>query len=172
MQLPSPLGPDPSLPSPVGPLSGLAGISTPGAMIAAKVAGDLTNNVSAVPVDLGISIPVLANNPIYIHCDWMITMAGAGGCVVRISHPAATTRIARSRCNSTGISVVVENFVLTTASPQSFVGATQFAYIGSGLMEADIYLVTSADGFVTFDFAPATNGQLMTIREGSHAYFF
>lgn len=173
MQLPSPVGPDPSLPSPVGPLAGLAGIQgNPNAVIASKVPADVNNAVSAVPVDVGISIPVFAGNPIYIHLSWLLTTAGIGGCVIRINHPAATTRIARTRANSTGVAVVVENIIATTASPQQITGATQFTYTGNGYLAADIYLVTSADGFVTFDFAPATNGQNMTIREGSSATFF
>lgn len=166
MQLPIPVGPDPSLPSPVGPLSGLVFPTING--VPTKLAADVSSSNSVVPAACGFNLPVVAGVPITVRFRAWIITGNIGGAVIRFVHPGVTSGIVHSRQNTTATSVITDgNITSVSGSPMIIFGA--FAtYTGQAIFDVFMSYIPSASGTIDFTIAPNTNGQLMTLKAGSY----
>lgn len=164
MQLPSPLGPNPSLPAPIGPLSGLAGLGGGGGGTGQTLAADLnfSNNAAFNSVFGAIAV---AAGKYTIQVDLYVSSqaAASGGFVAKIV--TAGTGFVGATGNGTSATQFAGGTVTPGANTPAFCAFDVSAALGYVSLQAT--LTFAGAGSVDVQVENVTNGITYTIKAGS-----
>lgn len=163
MQLPSPLGQNPSLPAPFY-ASAFANL---GGSIVFGLTADLVNPTFGAPAPLLLNIPIVAGKKYLLRGTLRLAYTSVGGVSVVCTHPGMASGIQHSRGSGGAINTYLEATAAVGGSPMTIGGGAFVTFAGSGILFFELSFIASGTGPLDFTIAPNNGGQTATCFAGS-----